>query len=114
MAVFRGVHFNAMGFLDRLMDMLTRRGTKLVASGHAPADTAPKPAPTSSPQNSKPTTEQTHPPPNRQPPRHPPRLNPPQTTDFNSPATHRTAPPQADTSAHSAVSVSVPIDWDSN
>lgn len=42
MAVFRGVHFNAMGFLDRLMDMLTRRGTKLVASGHAPADTAPQ------------------------------------------------------------------------
>ncbi len=31
-----------MNFLDRLMDRLTGRGTKLVASGHAPADTQPE------------------------------------------------------------------------
>ncbi len=31
-----------MGFLDRLMDTLTKRGTKLVASGHPPADTEPE------------------------------------------------------------------------
>ena len=31
-----------MGFLDRLMDTLTKRGTKLVGSGHPPADTEPE------------------------------------------------------------------------
>ena len=31
-----------MGFLDRVMDALTRRGTKIVASGHPPADTEPE------------------------------------------------------------------------
>lgn len=31
-----------MNFLDRLMDRLTSRGTKLVASGHPPADTDPE------------------------------------------------------------------------
>jgi hypothetical protein len=30
-----------MAWLDQLMDRLTRRGTKLVGSGHAPADTTP-------------------------------------------------------------------------
>jgi hypothetical protein len=30
-----------MGWLDRLMDRLTARGTKLVGSGHPPADTTP-------------------------------------------------------------------------
>jgi hypothetical protein len=30
-----------MNWLDRLMDRLTTRGTKIVASGHAPADTEP-------------------------------------------------------------------------
>ena len=30
-----------MNFLDRLMDRLTSRGTKLVGSGHPPADTEP-------------------------------------------------------------------------
>jgi hypothetical protein len=36
-----------MGFLDRLMDTLTRRNAKLVGSGHAPDDTSP---PTGSPE----------------------------------------------------------------
>ena len=31
-----------MGFFDKLMDTLTTRGTKLVASGHPPADTEPE------------------------------------------------------------------------
>jgi hypothetical protein len=31
-----------MGLLDRLMDTLTRRGTKLVASEHPPADSEPE------------------------------------------------------------------------
>ena len=31
-----------MGFFDKLMDTLTKRGTKLVASGHPPADTEPE------------------------------------------------------------------------
>jgi hypothetical protein len=31
-----------MGFFDRLMDTLTKRGTKVVASGHPPADTEPE------------------------------------------------------------------------
>lgn len=31
-----------MGWLDTLMDKLTSRGTKVVASGHAPADTEPE------------------------------------------------------------------------
>ncbi len=31
-----------MSFLDRIMDRLTSRGTKLVASGHPPADTEPE------------------------------------------------------------------------
>jgi hypothetical protein len=31
-----------MGFFDRLMDRLTKRGTKLVASGHPPADFEPE------------------------------------------------------------------------
>jgi hypothetical protein len=31
-----------VNFLDRLMDRLTSRGTKLVASGHAPGDTEPE------------------------------------------------------------------------
>jgi hypothetical protein len=31
-----------MGILDRLMDALTKRGTKLVASGHPPADPEPE------------------------------------------------------------------------
>ena len=31
-----------MNWLDRLMDRLTSRGTKLVASGHPPADTEPE------------------------------------------------------------------------
>lgn len=31
-----------MGFFDNLMDRLTRRGTKLVASGHPPADSEPE------------------------------------------------------------------------
>jgi hypothetical protein len=31
-----------MGFLDRLMHTLTKRGTKLVASGHPPADPDPE------------------------------------------------------------------------
>lgn len=30
-----------MNWFDSLMDRLTRRGTKLVASGHPPADTDP-------------------------------------------------------------------------
>lgn len=30
-----------MGWLDRLMDRLTQRGTKVVGSGHPPADTEP-------------------------------------------------------------------------
>ncbi|MEP6640647.1 MAG: hypothetical protein ABJB93_01950 [Gaiellales bacterium] len=30
-----------MNWLDRLMDRMTTRGTKIVASGHAPADTVP-------------------------------------------------------------------------
>jgi hypothetical protein len=30
-----------VNFLDRLMDRLTSRGTKLVGSGHPPADTDP-------------------------------------------------------------------------
>lgn len=30
-----------MAWLDRLMDRLTSKGTKMVASGHAPADTEP-------------------------------------------------------------------------
>jgi hypothetical protein len=30
-----------MNWLDNLMDRLTTRGTKIVASGHAPADTEP-------------------------------------------------------------------------
>jgi hypothetical protein len=29
-------------WLDRLMDRLTSRGTKMVASGHPPADTEPE------------------------------------------------------------------------
>ncbi len=32
----------AMGFLDRLMDTLTKRGTKVVGAGHPPADTEPE------------------------------------------------------------------------
>jgi hypothetical protein len=31
-----------MNWLDRLMDRLTSRGTKMVASGHPPADTDPE------------------------------------------------------------------------
>jgi hypothetical protein len=31
-----------MSWLDRIMDRLTSRGTKLVASGHPPADTEPE------------------------------------------------------------------------
>jgi hypothetical protein len=31
-----------MTWLDRLMDRLTSRGTKVVASGHPPADTEPE------------------------------------------------------------------------
>lgn len=31
-----------MNWLDRVMDRLTSRGTKLVASGHPPADTEPE------------------------------------------------------------------------
>jgi hypothetical protein len=30
-----------VNWLDNLMDRLTARGTKIVASGHAPADTEP-------------------------------------------------------------------------
>jgi hypothetical protein len=30
-----------VNWLDRLMDRMTTRGTKIVASGHAPADTEP-------------------------------------------------------------------------
>ena len=30
-----------MNWLDRLMDRMTNRGTKIVASGHPPADTEP-------------------------------------------------------------------------
>ena len=30
-----------MGWLDRLLDTLTRRGTKVVATGHPPGDTEP-------------------------------------------------------------------------
>jgi hypothetical protein len=30
-----------VNFLDRLMDRLTQRGTKLVASGHGPGDPEP-------------------------------------------------------------------------
>jgi hypothetical protein len=30
-----------MNWLDRLMDRMTKRGTKMVASGHPPADTEP-------------------------------------------------------------------------
>jgi hypothetical protein len=30
-----------MNWLDNLMDRLTQKGTKVVASGHAPADTEP-------------------------------------------------------------------------
>jgi hypothetical protein len=30
-----------VNWLDNLMDRLTTRGTKIVASGHAPADTEP-------------------------------------------------------------------------
>jgi len=30
-----------MNWIDRLMDRLTSRGTKIVASGHPPADTEP-------------------------------------------------------------------------
>jgi hypothetical protein len=30
-----------MAWLDQLMDRLTRRGTKVVATGHAPGDTTP-------------------------------------------------------------------------
>lgn len=30
-----------MNWLDSLMDRLTQKGTKVVASGHAPADTEP-------------------------------------------------------------------------
>lgn len=36
-----------VGFLDRLMDTLTKRNAKLVGSGHAPDDTSP---PTGSPE----------------------------------------------------------------
>ena len=31
-----------MNWLDRLMDRMTARGTKLAGSGHAPADTEPE------------------------------------------------------------------------
>jgi hypothetical protein len=31
-----------MNWLDRLMDRITARGTKVVASGHSPADTEPE------------------------------------------------------------------------
>jgi hypothetical protein len=31
-----------VNWLDRLMDRMTSRGTKIVASGHAPADTEPE------------------------------------------------------------------------
>jgi hypothetical protein len=31
-----------MNWLDSLMDRLTQKGTKVVASGHAPADTEPE------------------------------------------------------------------------
>jgi hypothetical protein len=31
-----------MNFLDRLMDRLTSRGTKLAGSGHPPGDTEPE------------------------------------------------------------------------
>jgi hypothetical protein len=31
-----------MAWLDRLMDALTRRGTKVVAAGHPPGDTEPQ------------------------------------------------------------------------
>ena len=31
-----------MNWLDRLMDRITSRGTKMVASGHPPADTEPE------------------------------------------------------------------------
>jgi hypothetical protein len=31
-----------MGFFDRVMETLTKRGTKLVASGHPPADSEPE------------------------------------------------------------------------
>ena len=31
-----------MGLLDRLMDRLTQRGTKVVGAGHPPADTEPE------------------------------------------------------------------------
>jgi hypothetical protein len=31
-----------MNWLDRLMDRLTSRGTKIVAGGHPPADTEPE------------------------------------------------------------------------
>ena len=30
-----------MAWIDKLMDRLTARGTKVVASGHAPADVTP-------------------------------------------------------------------------
>ena len=30
-----------MSWLDRVMDAITRRGTKVVAGGHPPADTQP-------------------------------------------------------------------------
>jgi len=39
-----------MGWLDRLMDRLTARGTKLAGSGHPPADVQPE---TGSPQLSE-------------------------------------------------------------
>jgi hypothetical protein len=31
-----------MNWLDRLMDRLTQKGTKVVAAGHAPGDTEPE------------------------------------------------------------------------
>lgn len=31
-----------MNFLDRLMERLTQRGTKIVATGHPPGDTEPE------------------------------------------------------------------------
>jgi hypothetical protein len=39
-----------MAWLDRLMDTLTRRGTKVVATGHPPGDAEP---PTGSPELSE-------------------------------------------------------------